>query len=293
MNGVIVVDKSPGWTSHDVVAKVRNLARIKKVGHLGTLDPAATGVLPLVVGRATRLAKYYLTSEKKYDALIHFGWATDSYDGDGEVDGEKSEPQLDPLRIAELLEGFRGPIEQTPPPVSAKKIGGVPAYKLAREKRPVNLKPVRVEVYSIEMTGCSGAELRLTIHCSSGTYVRSIAHDLGRAYGCGAFLKALRRVQSGEFSESQAATISQLEELAHSDRLVEALIPAARMLPEMQSQYVDKLTEGQIRQGRDFRGSPFRPGEPARLVKAISEDGELVAIGEMRLPNVYHPTIVL
>ena len=260
MVGVIVVDKPAGWTSHDVVAKIRNLARIKKVGHLGTLDPSATGVLPLVVGRATRLAQFYTASEKIYDAVIHFGWATDSYDADGEIVGERAKLELDRDRLEELLERFRGSFEQTPPPVSAKKIGGVPAYKLARKKKPVDLKPVEVTVHVLELLELHATEVRIRVHCSSGTYLRSIAHDLGQAYGCGAFLKTLRRLQSGEFTLEEASTLDRLMELAAEDRLSEAVIPAARLLPDMPSIQVDQLTEIQIRQGRDFRGSPFRPG---------------------------------
>ena len=293
MTGIIVVDKPEDWTSHDVVNKVRRLSKIKKVGHLGTLDPAATGVLPLVVGRATRLARFYTSSDKIYDAVIHFGWSTDSYDREGEIVGPRAEPELDGKRVEELLNRFRGTFEQVPPPISAKKIGGTRAYKLARQNKPVELKPVEVTVHSLELVECSGAEARVLIHCAGGAYVRGIAHDLGQAYGCGAFLQQLRRLRSGEFTLEGAWTIEQLVELAREDRIGEAIIPTALMLPDMPSQPVDKLTEGQIRQGRDFRGSPFRGGEPAKLIKAISEDGDLVAVGEQRLPNVYHPIVVL
>ena len=293
MTGVIVINKPMGWTSHDVVAKCRGILKIKKVGHLGTLDPAATGVLPLVVGRATRLAQFYNNSEKEYDGVVHFGWTTDSYDLEGEITSERNEPDLDCARLEELLARFRGPIEQMPPPVSAKKIGGVPAYKLARKKKPVDLKPVEVTIHSLEMLRCQGAEARLKVHCSSGTYLRSMAHDLGKAYGCGAFLQSLVRTRSAEFTLDAAWTIEQLQELAEENRLREALIPAARMMPEIPEQTVDNLTAAQIRQGRDFRGSPFRTGQPARRVKAVSEAGDLVAIGEATLPNTYHPVIVL
>jgi tRNA pseudouridine55 synthase len=293
MNGVIIVNKSEGWTSHDVVAKVRNLSRIKKVGHLGTLDPAATGVLPLVVGRATRLAQFYTASDKVYDATIHFGWTTDSYDREGEITSEKHEPELDCERVEELLNAFRGTFEQMPPPVSAKKIGGTPAYKLARKKKPVELKPVEVAVHRLDLVECSGATARIEVHCSGGTYLRSIAHELGQEYGCGAFLERLTRLRSGEFALEEAHTIPEMEALAEADRIADVVVPAARMLPEMATQTVDRLTETQIRQGRDFRGSPFRSGKQPKLIKAISEDGDLIAIGEARLPNAYHPIVVL
>ncbi len=294
MNGVIVVNKAQGWTSHDVVNKIRKIGQIKKVGHLGTLDPGATGVLPLVVGRATRLAQFYAASDKVYDAVVHFGWATDSYDAEGESAGEKREPaELDEDRLAPLLDRFRGTFEQTPPPISAKKIRGVPAYKLARRAQPVDLKPVEITVYSLDLLSHQGPRARLKVHCSAGTYLRSLAHDLGRMYGCGAFLESLVRLRSAEFTLDQARTVEELMELAEAGRLSEAVIPAARLLPEMPSQTVDRLTETQIRQGRDFRGSPFRAAAALERVKAMSVSGDLVAIGEARLPNVYHPVVVL
>lgn len=293
MNGVIVVDKPVGWTSHDAVNKLRKLAKTRKVGHLGTLDPAATGVLPLIIGRATRLAQFYADSDKVYDAVVHFGWATDTYDREGQIVGPKTEIVLDPARVAALLERFRGRIRQMPPPISAKKIGGTPAYKLARRNLPVELKPVEVTVHSIELLECQGAEARILVHCSAGTYLRSIAHDLGQAYGCGAYLKWLVRTRSADFTLEDAHSIEELERLAAEGRLEEALIPAARLLPQFPSQTVDRLTAGQIRQGRDFRASPFRAQRDAPYIKALSEDGDLIAIGRALLPNVYHPVIVL
>lgn len=294
MSGAIVVDKPIGWTSHDVVNKVRKLAGTRKVGHLGTLDPAATGVLPLLVGRATRLSQFYAQSDKVYDAVIHFGWATDTYDVEGEPTTEKQEPQqLDRERLEKLLEGFKGKIQQMPPPISAKKIRGKPAYKLARKNKPVELKPVEVEVYSIELLGTEGPEARILVHCSAGTYLRTIAHELGQQYGCGAFLKSLVRTRCAHFDLERAWKIEELEELAREDRLYEAIIPAAELLPQFPAQIVDRITAAQIRHGRDFRISPFLVQKPGRYIKAISEEGELLAIGEARLPNLYHPIVVL
>ena len=175
----------------------------------------------------------------------------------------------------------------------AKEIHGVPAYKLARKNLPVDLKPVRVRVLSLELLECSGADARLQVHCSAGTYLRAIAHDLGLDYGCGAFLSSLVRTRSAEFTMEQARSLEALGELAAEDRLHEALVPAPHLLPEFPSQRVDNLTASQIRQGRDFRTSPFRSGKPPQYIKAISENDELAAIGEVRLPNLYHPFIVL
>jgi tRNA pseudouridine55 synthase len=294
LDGIIVVDKPEGWTSHDVVNRMRRLANTKKVGHLGTLDPIATGALPLVIGRATRLAQFYTRRDKVYEATIRFGWATDTYDRAGVAAGpEAPVPPLDSGSLEPHLARFRGKFLQTPPAVSAKKIAGKPAYELARKKIAVELTPVEVEVSELTLLGVDGATIRVRAHCSAGTYLRAIAHDLGQELGCGAHLDQLRRVQSGEFSVDQGRTLEALQELSDSGRLGEALIPAAQLLPEFPSEFVDEITEGQIRQGRDFIVSPFRVQKGARHVKAVSRNGDLVAIGEIRLPNLYHPMLVL
>jgi tRNA pseudouridine55 synthase len=293
VDGVIVVDKPSGWTSHDVVGKMRGLAGMRKIGHLGTLDPSATGVLPLVLGRATRLAQFFTRDEKLYEGVIHFGYSTDSYDADGEPTSPEVPVTLDRDAIEKLFDQFRGELLQTPPPVSAKKIGGRPAYKLARKNQPVELAPVRVKVDRLEILSIDGSEARVRVACAAGTYVRAIAHDAGQALGCGAFLRDLRRLASGDFTIGQARTIEQLTTLASEDRLASALIPAAELLPEFPSELVDLVTTGQIRNGRDFRVSPFHANRAARYVKAISPHGDLIAIGEAKLPLVYHPVLVL
>ncbi len=293
MDGVIIVDKAREWTSHDVVNKMRRLAGTRKVGHLGTLDPGATGVLPLVIGRATRLAQFFTRNDKTYEGVIHFGYSTDSYDMDGEATSAETPVTLERSALEELFDRFRGALLQTPPPVSAKKIAGRPAYELARKGQPVDLKPVAIEVYDLQIVAIEGCEAAIRLHCSAGTYVRSIAHDAGQALGCGAFLKALRRTASGDFKIEQARTLEELAVLAQDERLGEALIPAAQLLPGFPAELVDAITVGQIRNGRDFRVSPFQTREGTRYVKAITPQGELVAIGEIRLPHVYHPVLVL
>ncbi|MBI4877937.1 MAG: tRNA pseudouridine(55) synthase TruB [Acidobacteria bacterium] len=293
MDGVIVVDKPEGWTSHDAVNRLRRLAGTRKIGHLGTLDPQATGVLPLILNRATRLAQFYVRNDKVYDALIHFGYSTDTYDKDGTPTSPVADARIDQEELERALINFRGPFEQVPPPISAKKIGGTPAYKLARRQLPVDLAPVRIEVYSLVLLEHTGSEARLKVHCSGGTYLRSIAHDLGKLLGCGAFLKGLRRIASGDFTLDQARTLDQLAQLAGENRLSEALIPAARLLPEFPTEVVDAHTAARIRQGRDFRVSPFRVRSAARHVKAVTQDGQLIAIGEAVLPHLYHPSLVL
>jgi tRNA pseudouridine55 synthase len=293
VDGVIVADKEEGWTSHDVVSKMRRIANTKKIGHLGTLDPIATGVLPLVIGRATRLAQFYTRSDKIYEALIRFGFATDTYDRGGTPTSPETEPCVSAEELERLLDSFRGEILQAPPPVSAKKVDGVRAYQLARRQIPVDLPPAPVHIHDLTLLEVRGSEARLRAHCSGGTYMRSIAHDLGKALGCGAHLRDLRRLASAEFTIEPAHTIPQLQQLAAENRLEEALIPAARMVPDFPTIYVDPVTAGQIRQGRNFPVSPFRVQQGARYVKAVSSDGELIAIGEAVLPNLYHPVVVL
>src|SRR5215469_1171058 len=227
MDGVIVVDKAAGWTSHDVVARFRRIARTQRGGHLGTLDPIATGVLPLVVGRATRLAQFYLHGDKVYEAVVRFGWSTTTYDRAGEPSSEKQSVQLAAASVEPLLERFRGEFLQVPPPVSAKKVAGKRAYKLARMNVAVRLEPVKVQVYELTLQSVERDRARLRAHCSGGTYVRPIAHDLGQALGCGAHLDELRRTASSEFGIAQARTIEQLESLAAAERLLDALIPAS------------------------------------------------------------------
>jgi tRNA pseudouridine55 synthase len=293
VDGVIVVDKPAEWTSHDVVNKMRRFAGTKKVGHLGTLDPGATGVLPLVIGRATRLAQFYTRNDKVYEGVIHFGHSTTTYDAEGEATSPEVAVTLDREALERVFDQFRGEIMQTPPPVSAKKIAGKPAYELARKNLPVELKAVPVNVYSLELVGVEGQDVEVKIHCSAGTYLRSIAHDAGQALGCGAHLKSLRRTASGDFKIESARTLEVLGTMAAGDRMAEALIPAAELLPEFPMEMVDSITAGQIRNGRDFRVSPFHARKGARYVKAVTQQGELIAIGEARLPHLYHPLLVL
>lgn len=293
LSGVIVVDKPAGMTSHDVVNRLRRLTGIRKIGHLGTLDPFATGVLPLMIGRVTRLAQFFVRNDKVYEGVIRFGCATDTYDRDGKPASVPVAVTLDPADVQQRLSAFVGCISQVPPPVSAKKVGGVPAYKLARKNLPVELAPVNVEIYSIDLLWCEGNQAGVRVHCSAGTYVRAIAHELGQAIGTGAFLDELRRTASGGFDLSMGHTLEKLGELAADGRLEEALIPGGQLLPEFPSERVNAETAGQIRQGRDFRTSPFRAHSDARYIKAVTDDGQLIAIGEVRLPHVYHPILVL
>lgn len=292
MDGAIVVNKPEGWTSHDVVAKMRGIAGTKSIGHLGTLDPIATGVLPLLVGRATKLAQYFDRSDKVYEAVVRFGFATTTYDREGEKVGPESNVTLDSAALEEKLAAFRGEILQTPPPVSAKKIKGVPAYKLARKGQPVELAPVRVTVHELTLTRLEGDRAWLTVHCSAGTYIRSIAHDLGQALGYGAHIDQLTRTRSGEFTIEHARTLEHLQEMKGAGRLNDALVAMSTLLPKFPNVYLDDVTTIQVKQGRDFSVSPFRVTPGSEYVKALGPAGDIVAIGKIVLPNLYHPAVV-
>ncbi|MGC2448010.1 MAG: tRNA pseudouridine(55) synthase TruB [Candidatus Sulfotelmatobacter sp.] len=213
MNGVLIIDKPAGLTSHDVVNRVRRILGQRSVGHLGTLDPMATGVLPLVTGNFTRLAQFYISSEKTYEGTVRFGFGTDTYDAEGEPTSEPTNVTLNPNELEAAAGKFRGVIAQTPPPFSAKKIKGVPAYKLARKQKEVTLQPVQVEIKELEVLGVDVDRMRFRARVSSGTYLRSVAHDMGKALGCGAHLERLRRTSVAEFTIAEA---HRLEEVAAS-----------------------------------------------------------------------------
>ena len=290
---MIVVDKPAGWTSHDVVNRMRRIANTRKVGHLGTLDPMATGVLPILVGKATRLAQFFGTKGKVYEATVRFGWSTNTYDAEGVATSPETPVVLESAELDRHLDSFRGEISQVPPPVSAKKIAGTPAYKLARKNIEVKLEPVLVSIEKLELLRCEGSEADLRITCGTGTYIRSIAHDLGVALGCGAHLSKLRRTASSGFQASEASSLETLQVLGEQGKLDQVLISGKQLLQDMPAELVDDGAVTGIRQGRAFRGSPFGLTRGAKLVRALSYSGELIAIGEERMPLVYHPILVL
>lgn len=292
MHGVIIVDKPSGWTSHDVVAKFRGIAKTKSVGHLGTLDPIATGVLPLIIGNATRLARFFTKATKAYDATIRFGFSTDTYDRAGSATSlVMAAPSLAAIEAA--VHKFRGPIEQMPPQYSAKKVGGVAAYANARKNITVELQPIQVEVFELRLDRYDAPDLKVHVRCSSGTYIRSLAHDLGNLLGSGAHLQELRRTVSGDFLIEQSHELPELQQFSNENRLQEALLPASELLPDFPPVFVDAETEGFIRQGRDFHVSPFRQRPEAQFVKVMTRDNQLLAIGEATIPHMYHPVLVL
>ncbi len=289
MNGVLIIHKPPGLTSHDVVHRVRRIVGQRDVGHLGTLDPMATGVLPLVLGNMTRLAQFYLKSEKSYEGVIRFGFATDTYDADGEPAGEAQALTLSLDELRGLGAKFRGVIEQMPPAFSAKKIQGVPAYKLARKKKEVTLQPVQVEVKEFELSGLENSCATFRAVVASGTYVRSIAHDLGQLAGCGAHLASLRRTSVAEFTTEDARTLEELAQAVQRGELEAMLVHPRKLLPTMPGVTATDEMAGRIRHGSAVNLPEF---SRAREVKVFYGQRDLIAIATRVAGTLFHPRIV-
>jgi tRNA pseudouridine55 synthase len=290
MNGVLIIDKPAGLTSHDVVNRVRRILQQTSVGHLGTLDPLATGVLPLVTGSLTRLAQFYGASEKTYEGVIRFGFATDTYDSDGEAIGSAQIVNVSLEQIRALARSFIGLIEQMPPPFSAKKIKGVPAYKLARKHQEVALKPVQIEIKEFEILAVEGDHASFRAHVASGTYMRSIAHDIGQRLGWGAHLQSLRRTRLGEFDLSQAHTLEDLDAACRTGNSEEIFIHPRRLLPEFPCVTASEESAALIRNGRAVNLPEL---SQARQVKVFAGQRELIAIATRIAGTLFHPRIVL
>jgi tRNA pseudouridine55 synthase len=290
LNGVMVVDKPAGWTSHDVVAKARRLLGERSIGHLGTLDPMATGVLPLVLGRMTRLCQFYSASEKAYQGTIRLGVATDTYDADGEPEGPARIVNVLLEEILALSAGFVGLIQQTPPPFSAKKIKGVPAYKLARKKQEVELRPVEVEVKEFTVDGLEGD--LVTFHCrvSSGTYVRSLAHELGQKLGIGAHLASLRRTAVAEFTIDQSHPLEEIAEVCARGGIDELLFHPRLVLPEIPCVTATDEDIAKIRHGRTVNLPEM---SRSKWVKVFAGQTELVCLASRVAGTLFHPKVVL
>jgi tRNA pseudouridine55 synthase len=290
MNGVLIVDKPSGFTSHDVVNRVRRILHERSVGHLGTLDPLATGVLPLVVGNFTRLAQFYTSSEKIYEGIIRFGFATDTYDADGEATSIPQGVTVSLDQLQTLSQRFRGVIEQMPPAFSAKKINGVPAYKLARKHQEVPLKPVQVEIKEFEILSVDGDRASFRARVASGTYMRSVAHDMGQQLGCGAHLEALRRTSVAEFEVPAAHTLEQLEAATNNDQLEEMFIHPRKLLFQFPSVTANEEMAARIRSGRAVNLPEL---STARQVKVFCGQRELIAIATRVAGTLFHAKIVL
>jgi tRNA pseudouridine55 synthase len=290
VNGLLILDKPAGMTSHDVVARVRRASGESSVGHLGTLDPMATGALPLLLGKFTRLAQFYGSHEKTYTGTIRFGFATDTYDAEGAPTSQAIEPALTLELVRATAARFRGEIEQMPPPVSAKKIAGKPAYKIIRAGGTPELKPVRINVVEFSIESLESAVAAFSMRLSAGGYVRAVAHAMGQALGCGAHLASLRRVASGPFLIEQALTLAQVEELGRAGTLADALPHPRTLLPEFPSVTADEQTVGRLRNGMQVNLPEF---SEAALVKVFLGQRGLVAIGKRIAGTLFQPMIVL
>lgn len=309
-DGALVIDKPQGKTSHDVVDAVRHMAGFRQVGHLGTLDPLATGVLVVLLGRATRLVQFYSGRRKRYTAGFRFGFATDSYDSDGEAKGPDSAPALEAATLERFAAERVGRFAQMPPIFSAKKVNGRPAYELARKKKEVELKPVEVELFEFKLTEVEGSVARFLIECSSGTYIRSLAQEMGEKIGSGAHLSEICRTAVGEFSLQQAWKLDDLAEAARAGKFKECLIPLENLLPNFPSANVLPVIEKRVRHGARFNivVSQIQPGRvenppgstmeldageprPPRL-RVFDQQKKLIAIAEAVVPRTYQPIVV-
>lgn len=310
-DGILVINKPSERTSHDVVESVRRLVGFRGIGHLGTLDPLATGVLVVALGRATRLARFYTGRRKRYTCAVRFGFETDTYDADGEALGPDKAPTLNSEEIAAHAAQFLGKIQQVPPAYSAKKIHGRPAHELARKNKPVKLEPVEVEVFEFLPTSVEGSVARFSVECGAGTYIRSLAYDLGKLQGSGAHLAEITRTAVGEFTLDDARSLAELEQDAKGGRLLERVIPLEKLLTDLPRTTVLPIVEKRVRHGAKFNITiaQIQPGlaneaqnapaqldsgdwKPSRL-RVFNQQGQLIAIAEPVVPRTYQPLVVL
>jgi tRNA pseudouridine55 synthase len=290
VDAVLIVDKPAGLTSHDVVARVRRITGEKSVGHLGTLDPMATGVLPLVLGRFTRLAQFYNDSDKRYEGAIRFGWATDTYDAEGTPAGPEQPANLSIEAVRAAAAEFTGMIEQYPPPFSARKVAGVPAYRLARKGQPVELKPKKVEMKELEFLSCEGGLARFRAWVSSGTYLRSLAHDLGQKLGPGGHLAELKRTAVREFTIDEAYNLEQVEQAMAASQLDELFLHPRLVLPEFPAVVASEESAARVRHGGAVNLPEF---SQAAIVRVFAGQRELLAIARRIAGTLFQPKVVL
>lgn len=275
ISGVLVVDKPIGMTSHDVVQVIRNGTKIRRAGHTGTLDPRASGVLVVLVGPAVRLSEYVSASDKRYQAVVRLGASTDTYDEEGRVT-ESSPVEISEEQFETALKQFVGEIEQVPPPYSAVKVHGRKAYDMARNGEEVELAPRKINVYSLELLEWAPPEAVIDVYCSSGTYVRSLANDMGKVLGCGAYLVGLRRTKSGRFTLRDAVPLRKLREAFEQGNWYQYLIPAAEALSDWTAVELDVTQVDAIRHGHRIPAPEGSTG----WARGVSEEGELVALLE-------------
>ena len=309
-DGALVINKPQGKTSHDIVDALRHLAGFRQIGHLGTLDPLATGVLVLLLGKATRLVRFYSGRRKRYTAGFRFGFATNTYDSEGTALAPEVPVTLNREQLQQLANQSIGRFDQMPPIFSAKKVAGRPAYELARKNQAVVLKPASVELFEYRLTEIDGPIARFSIECSSGTYVRSLAHDMGQILGCGAHLSEISRTAVGEFSLDQAVSLDELVLAKRDGKFSSFLIPLESLLPNYPSVTVLPVLEKKVRHGARFNVlvsqiQPGRqelpPGATTQLdadsnavprLRVFGHANNLIAIAEAVVPRTYQPIVV-
>jgi len=290
VNGLLIIDKSAAMTSHDVVACVRRFTGESSIGHLGTLDPMATGVLPLLLGKYTRLAQFFGSMDKTYTGSIRFGFSTNTYDSDGVASSPQRAVQLTLDQVRDVAGHFQGDMDQVPPVFSAKKVDGKPAYQSAREGKAVVLKPVRIRILHFEITGLTGDTADFVMSVSAGGYVRSVAHEMGEKLGCGAHLSSLRRTHAGPFTLEDSLTFDQMSAMPNVEALEQSMPHPRNILPDLPCVGADEITSGRIRNGGAVNLPDF---SSAPLVKIFSGQKSLLAIGKRIAGTLFQPMVVL
>ncbi|MFZ2053953.1 MAG: tRNA pseudouridine(55) synthase TruB [Candidatus Aminicenantales bacterium] len=289
MDGLILIDKPRGMTSHDVVARIRRILNQKRVGHFGTLDPLATGLLLVAAGSATRLFPYYSKHDKTYSGEIRLGFSTDTYDALGKPASEKNRRFPERGALIAAMDRFVGPLNQVPPPYSAKKVDGKPLYKWARANKEIQPRTSSVTVYTFRLTAYSPPALTFEVHCSSGTYIRSLAHDLGQVLGCGAHLSALRRLSTGRHGIHQARSLEEIEELSGLKKPESFLLPLESLLPEFPKAVLSEDGSRGLQKGRPIPETailrtipadpaPAQPQESGAACRIFSLEGRFLAL---------------
>ena len=275
-NGILVIDKSAGWTSQDVAAKLRGVFHERRVGHGGTLDPMATGVLPVFIGRATRAAEFLESAEKEYVAGLRLGVVTDTQDTSGTV-LETNSVCVTRAQLEAALRQFLGPIEQIPPMYSAIKINGQKLYELARRGQEVARKPRSITIHALELLEGEGADWTIRVRCSKGTYVRTLCHDLGRALGCGGCMSSLRRTRAGSFTLAQAVTMQQVLDFAAGQDPQQLLMPVDAVFAAHPPLIVTLGQAAKLKNGAQIKDWQFQPG----TYRVYAEDGEFLLLGRV------------
>ncbi len=293
LSGILLVDKPAGWTSHDVVAKCRRLLGERRIGHTGTLDPAATGLLVLCAGTATRLVEEMTTHTKRYSGVITLGVATDTDDATGSVIQQHDVPEFGDETLRQIEMQFSGDLEQTPPAFSAVQSGGVRAYAAARAGRPLVLAARQVTVHELQLRRSGTDTISLSVYCGPGTYIRSLARDIGLVLGCGGHLSSLRRESVGGFGVAEAWTLPELEALSAEGSASEALLPMDEGLSSMRAAILSAEHVADLGHGRGVRvGTAAAPAEEARI-RVYGVDGELAGLGRIGADGELRPYKVL